>query len=224
MIIECQGLSKTFSRQGKEFAAVDQVDFQLARGEFAVVTGQSGSGKSTFFNLLTGILKATRGKIFFAGQELTNSSARAWASLRASKISYVLQGHSLLDNLTVKDNICLPQALTQASYNLEDEAVTLLRDFGLGHMLNEYPGNLSYGERRRVSLIRAFVHQPSLVIADEPTSDLDPANAKLVMDFLAQKAKEGIAILISSHQLDILGPGLSHYEMDQGHLRRLERN
>ncbi|MDO5016396.1 MAG: ABC transporter ATP-binding protein [Eubacteriales bacterium] len=218
MILECHNLTRTFRRQGQDFAAVKAVDISLSPGEFAVITGPSGCGKSTLFNLLTGLLSPTSGQILLNGQDLSTYRQKQWEQIRAQEIAYILQGHNLLDNLTVRDNICLPKRLVGLGGDLNSKAHSLLAEFGLAQMAEEYPANLSFGERRRVAIARAFVGQPQLVLADEPTSDLDPVNARLVMDFFQRRAQEGQTILISSHKLEILAPELTHYKMTAGEL------
>lgn len=218
MILECRKLTRNFRRQGQEFAAVKDVDLSLEAGEFAVITGPSGCGKSTLFNLLTGLLPPTSGQILLNGEDLSAYRQKDWEQIRAREIAYVLQGHNLLDNLTVLDNICLPRRLAGQEGDLSTRAMSLLKEFGLAKMAEEYPANLSFGERRRVAIARAFTGQAHLVLADEPTSDLDPANARLLMDFFQRRAQEGMTILISSHQLEILTPELSHYRMTRGQL------
>ena len=209
-------LTKTFSRQNRCFQAVDHVSFVLKAGETAILTGPSGCGKSTLFHLLCGITRPDGGQIFFDGQEITHWSEQKFAALRAEKLSYVLQGDSLLANFTVLENICVPHLLYAARADLAEKARTLLEQFGLADMAAELPANLSGGERRRVAIARAVVHDPMLVIADEPTSDLDEENAGMIMDFFQAQAAAGKAVLISTHDLSCVRPGTTHYTMQQG--------
>ena len=190
-------LTKTFARQNRDFEAVDHVTFSLEVGEMAILTGPSGCGKSTFFHLLCGITRPDSGQIFFNGSEITGLSETAFAAIRAEKISYVLQGDSLLPNFTVLENVCMPHQLYAAKEGLEERAKALLGQFGLADLAEDLPANLSGGERRRVAIARAFVHDPMLVIADEPTSDLDEENAAMIMDFFQAQAQAGKAVLIS---------------------------
>lgn len=213
-------LTKTFSRQDRHFDAVHHVDFSINGGEMVVLTGPSGCGKSTFFHMICGITQADSGSILFDREDISHYSAEQWAQLRASKISYILQGDSLLPNFTVMENICLPHLLCGNDSDLESKALKLLKDFGLEAMANDYPTNLSGGERRRVAIIRAFVHDPKLIVADEPTSDLDEENTTLIIDFFQQQAKQGKAILISTHDLSCVRPGMIRYKMEKGQMKK----
>lgn len=213
-------LTKTFDRQNRQFAAVHDVNFSMKAGDFCVLTGPSGCGKSTFFHLLCGITKADSGEILFDKKDICKLDKKELAALRAEKISYVLQGDSLLPNFTVLENICLPHQLCTGKDKLQNRAMELLTHFGLEAMANDYPGNLSGGERRRVAIARAFVHNPKLIIADEPTSDLDEENTAMIIDLFQQQAKQGRTILISTHDLSCLRPGMIRYRMEKGVMQK----
>jgi len=215
-MLHVKKLTKAFDRQNKHFDAVHEVNFSMKEGDFCALTGPSGCGKSTFFHLLCGITKADSGEIYFDNKDICKLSDKDLAALRAEKISYILQGDSLLPNFTVLENICLPHQLSTGRAALEKRAMSLLTHFGLEAMANDYPSNLSGGERRRVAIARAFVHDPKLVIADEPTSDLDEENTAMIIDFFQQQAKKGKAVLISTHDLSCLRPGMVRYRMEKG--------
>ena len=214
-------LTKTFSRQNRSFEAVDHVSFSLEAGELAVLTGPSGCGKSTFFHLLCGITRPDSGQILFKGRDITSLDSRAYADLRAEAISYVLQGDSLLPNLTVLENIYLPHQLCAPGKDLTQKARVLLERFGLENLANDLPANLSGGERRRVAIARAIVHEPKLIIADEPTSDLDEENAAMIMNVFQAQAAEGRGVLISTHDQSIIRPGSTRYAMRHGVMTRM---
>ncbi|MBR1990180.1 MAG: ABC transporter ATP-binding protein [Firmicutes bacterium] len=219
-MLRTKQLTKSFSRQEKTFEAVDHVDFSLDKGEFCILTGPSGCGKSTFFHLVCGITRADSGEIFFNGEDITNYSEKQLTELRANQVSYILQGDSLLPNFTVLENICLPHKLCGRYEGLEEKAMELLREFGLDAMAYDYPSNLSGGERRRVAIARAFVHGPELVVADEPTSDLDEENTAMIMDYFQRQAAEGKTIIISTHDLSCIRPDMIHYVMKKGVITR----
>ena len=177
--------------------------------------------KSTFFHLISGLTHADSGEILFEGKDLCKLSAKEWTHLRATQISYVLQGDSLLPNFTVLENICLPHRLCGEYPDLEKQAMQLLEEFGMEAMAQDYPTNLSGGERRRVAVARAVVHQPKLVIADEPTSDLDEENTALIMEHFQRQADSGKAVLISTHDLSCLRPNMVHYKMNKGVMQKV---
>lgn len=200
---------------------VHEVDFSLDAGQLCALTGPSGCGKSTFFHLISGLTHADSGEILFEGKDLCKLSAKDGAHLRATQISYVLQGDSLLPNFTVLENICLPHRLCGEYPDLEKQAMQLLEEFGMEAMAQDYPTNLSGGERRRVAVARAVVHQPKLVIADEPTSDLDEENTALIMEHFQRQADSGKAVLISTHDLSCLRPNMVHYKMNKGVMQKV---
>ena len=215
-MLTVKNLTKTFNRQNQQFDAVHDVNFSMKGGDFCALTGPSGCGKSTFFHLICGITKADNGEIIFDKKDICKLNDKELAALRAEKISYVLQGDSLLSNFTVLENICLPHQFSCGRTDLESKAMELLTHFGLEAMANEYPANLSGGERRRVAIARAFVHDPKLIVADEPTSDLDEENTAMIISFFEQQAKQGKAILISTHDLSCLRPSMTRYRMEKG--------
>ena len=220
-MLQVKQLTKTFSRQKNDFDAVHEVDFEINAGDFCVLTGPSGCGKSTFFHMICGITKPDSGEIIFDGQNIEKDSAHKWAARRATDISFVLQGDSLLSNFTVLENICLPHQLSAKSVDLKEKALEILRQFGLENMANDYPTNLSGGERRRVAIARAFVHDPKLIVADEPTSDLDEENTKIILDYFTSQAKNGKAFLISTHDLSFINGEMIHYVMKKGVMERI---
>lgn len=219
-MLSIKKLTKAFDRQNRRFDAVHEVDFHMEAGEFCVLTGPSGCGKSTLFHLICGITKADSGEVIFEDRDICQLSDKELAKLRAEKISYVLQGDSLLPNFTVLENICLPHQLCGEGEDLESKALELLQMFGLENMAKDYPANLSGGERRRVAIARACVHNPKLIIADEPTSDLDEENTALIMSFFQKQAEVGKGILISTHDLSCFRPGMIRYKMEKGVLRK----
>ena len=219
-MVKTEGLTKNYTRQGKTFQAVDHVDLQVEKGEVLVLTGPSGCGKSTLFHLISGIIQPDEGQVYFDGQKISSLSAAKRTALRRQQISYILQGDSLLYNFTVLENICLPHLLSgwKDKKELETRGMSLLEEFRMADLAGNYPAELSGGERRRAAIIRAFVHGPQLVVADEPTSDLDEENTGIILDyFMRQKEK---AILISTHDLSCLRSGASHYAMAKGRIEK----
>lgn len=219
MLLQTQKLTKHFQRQGQAFPVLDQVDFSLEAGEVAVLTGPSGCGKSTFFNLLCGILTPDSGRILFQERELTLLQPADRTRLRGQAMAYVRQGAGLLDNLTVLDNLILPAVLSRAvdhPETLRQKGLERLECIGLLSMRDAYPQELSFGEQKRVAVIRALICEPRLVIADEPTSDLDHENAQIISNLFKEQAARGCAILLSTHQLDTVDPAFTHYHMRAG--------
>ena len=219
MVLEMAGVRKDYTRAGKTFAAVSRADLNSGEGEIVGITGPSGSGKSTLFNIIAGLVQPTAGSIRILGRDITGMSRSLLAEMRRTDIGVVLQGRNLLQNFTVLENICMPAALGKRSGDAVRKGMELLETFGLKGMENEYPSVLSGGERRRVSIIRAFVHTPKLVIADEPTSNLDDENARIIMDAFKEASERKVTILVSSHDVNLLPKYATRkYTMIQGEL------
>lgn len=215
-MLEIKGLVKEYQHCGKTFPAVDHVNFSIPEGKFIVLMGPSGCGKSTLFHMLTGLTKPTDGSVVFDGQEIAKMNQRELAKLRSSSIGYILQGQNLLSNFTIGENICMPAFFGKLEKDTFEFAKQLLADFGLEGMENEMPFALSGGEQRRVAIARALVHHPKLVIADEPTSNLDEENAEIILNYFKKISREGTAVLISSHSSNAVAYGDEVWKMEKG--------
>lgn len=215
-MLKVHNLSREFVRNGEKFLAVNSVNFHIKKGEMAAFIGQSGSGKSTLFHMITGMIRATDGTVEIMGRDVTKISPAEFTRLRGTDIGYIMQGQNLLQNLTVRENIYLPVSMNPDNKNAQKDIEQLLETFGLSHMSDEYPENLSGGEQRRVSIARAFVQNPKLVIADEPTSNLDPENAKIIMKSFKKLSDQGTTVLISTHNLDFVSYADRCFEMVKG--------
>jgi putative ABC transport system ATP-binding protein len=206
MVLKAENLVKRYIRAGHEFTALNGVSLSADAGEMIVVTGASGSGKSTFLNIVTGLLTPDAGSVILDGGEIMSMSDRELSALRNKKIGYIPQGYSILENLTVLDNVRLPRYLSGAR-KADDptaRARELLERMGIRQLESQYPSQLSGGELRRVSIARGLINAPRLLVADEPTSDLDPENALAVTRILADTASEGAAVLLVTHETESL--------------------
>ncbi len=218
MLLEVDQLTKEYRRGENTFTAVDHVSLSVAAGEFISIIGRSGSGKSTFLNMLTGLLKPTSGSVFFDGISLENLPDDDLSRLRNARIGYVPQGVSALANFSVFDNVRLPFFLDKREGDISGRASFLLEEVGLQHLADMYPAQLSGGELRRVFIARALVNSPDILIADEPTSDLDVKSAAEVMQLFSRIHQTGTTVLIVTHELDALGFGNRVLKMDSGRL------
>ena len=205
-------------RNTQRFDAIHDVSFHVKEGEFAAVIGHSGSGKTTLFNMIAGLTKPTAGKILIHGSDLTQMSDKQQAAFRNQNIGYVLQGQSLLNNFTILDNICMAAYFSSIIDIFRERALQLLNEIGLEELAKEYPSNLSGGEIRRVSIVRAMMNQPKVILADEPTSNLDPENSHKVMQMLKDISKKGTTVLLSTHELEYLEYVDSVFKMNKGNL------
>ena len=220
-MIRVENVTKNFIRNKKNFDAVHDVSLHIKKGEFAAITGHSGSGKTTLFNMIAGLIHETSGKIYIDGNELTAMKDEEKNTFRNANMGYVLQGQSLLSNFTILDNICMPAYLSSDANDFRERAMELLEQIGLADFANEYPSNLSGGEIRRVSIVRAMLNNPKVILADEPTSNLDPENSHKVMQMLQDISKSGTTVLLSTHELEYLSYVDTVFKMEKGVMKQV---
>lgn len=200
--IEVRGLGKRVADAGGELTILDGIEFTVRAGSAVAVTGSSGSGKSTLLGLLAGLDVPSEGSVVLAGQDLFALDEDARAQLRAARVGFVFQSFQLLPNLTALENVMLPLEL--AGKPAADAARTMLERVGLAARLHHYPRTLSGGEQQRVSLARAFVMQPSLLFADEPTGSLDAASGEKIIDLMFSMHKEqGTTLVLVTHDAQL---------------------
>ncbi len=203
MSLEIKGLSKEYSLNSRPFLAIDNVSLSVGSGEFTAIVGRSGSGKSTLLNLAAGLLRPSAGSILLDGREYFFDDEDYLAFLRNTKIGYIAQGRSLLPNFSVLENVALPFYLYQREGAAPwEKALSLLEQVGLKELHGAYPAQLSGGEYRRVAIARALINSPTLLLADEPTSDLDAATTGDIMRLFSDIAKNGASILMVTHEND----------------------
>ena len=217
-IIKTENLSKSFKRGSNTLFAVKNVNFTLKEGDFVNIIGRSGSGKSTFLNLLSGLLKPTEGKIFAKGKNISDFSDREISKYRNEIIGFVPQSLGTLPNLNVLENVSLPYYLFKRDDSAYEKAAMLLDEMGILHLKDDFPKNLSGGELKRVLIARSMINSPKLLILDEPTSDLDKNTTMEIMDLLKKINSKGTALIIVTHELDILKYGNTLYQMEDGSL------
>jgi putative ABC transport system ATP-binding protein len=222
-LLELSGLTKEYTRGARAFNAVNCVNFSVSAGDFISITGRSGSGKSTLLNMCSGLIKPTQGTVLYNGSDIYQWKDAAMSLFRNEQIGYVPQGMSLLSNYTAQENVCLPWFLgrrkTLPGEPLpEERALCLLEKTGIAHLWAAYPKELSGGEMRRVAIARSLMNGPALLIADEPTSDLDAETTAHIMQLLCGIAQAGTAVLIVTHELAPLAWGSTPYSMEAGNL------
>ena len=215
-MIQVEHVTKQFTRNGRDFEAVHDVSLEVKKGEFAAITGHSGSGKTTLFNMMAGLTAPLSGKIYIGGSEITGMKENEKAVFRSQNMGYVLQGQSLLNNFTILDNICMPAYLSSQVKEFKERALELLRQIDLEEFAGEYPANLSGGEIRRVAIVRAMLNQPKVILADEPTSNLDPENSHKVMQMLKDISRSGTTVVLSTHELEYLSYVDRVFKMNRG--------
>lgn len=201
IIVETKGLTKTFKLAGKEVRAVNGVDLKVSAGEFVSIIGPSGSGKTTLLNLIGCLDYPTKGTISFKGSDISLLSERTLDDLRLNRIGFIFQTFNLLPNLTALENVILPMAMSGIKDNERATLATeLLTSMGLTERLHHKPKELSSGESQRVAISRALANKPSLLLADEPTGNLDSKTTKEISLLLKQLHDEhGLAIVLVTH-------------------------
>jgi putative ABC transport system ATP-binding protein len=222
MLIETTGLSKRYLRGAADFAAVDAVDLALERGDFVFLTGRSGSGKSTLLNLLVGLVRADEGRIVFDGKDYLDLYDKELSALRGSRIGYIPQDAGILYEFSVLNNVRLPLALRDKKQKAGDSGIeksrALLERMGIAHLANENPSRLSGGELQRVAIARSLIADPDLLLADEPTSDLDAETAADVLRLFQEVNQQGVAVIMSTHADIALPAGGRHLFMRDGRI------
>jgi putative ABC transport system ATP-binding protein len=203
-VVEAIGLGKIHGRGDAAVVALEDVDLAVAHGEFVAVTGPSGCGKSTLLNLIGGLDAPTSGQVSLRGERIDQAGEARRARLRRTEIGFVFQFFNLILNLTVRDNVELPALLAGVpSREARRRAGELLERLGLEDAGERVPGDLSGGQQQRVAIARALVNRPSLLLADEPTGNLDSTAAREVMAVLRERHHEGQTIVLVTHDLRI---------------------
>ena len=221
-IIVAEHATKQFFRKGREsaqyFDAVSDVSLSLEPGKLVVLMGRSGGGKSTLLNMLAGLLEPTSGKILLAGKDLYALSDDELSRMRNAHIGVVPQGQTPLHSLTVVQNVMLPFLMYRSDGGVERQAMELLDRLGIRALADSYPRELSGGEMRRMAIARALICAPGVLLADEPTSDLDDENTQLVLRILRESADAGAAVLVATHDQAALSFADLVLRLDAGHM------
>ncbi len=212
--IDIKSVVKTFERGRGTFNAVDGVSLSVEKGEFLQIIGRSGSGKTTLLYLLLGLLECDEGNISILGKNLSELESKD--AFRNENIGYVPQGNSLIMNLNVRDNIRLPHFLQPRDYSVEERVDELISMLNMEKLAKMLPHSLSGGEIRRIMVARAMLNRPEVIIADEPTSNLDTENTAQVMEMFKSLHDQGATVVMVTHEADILKYGTRTVEMLDG--------
>ena len=205
-IIQVENLTKTIDNGSNRVEILRGLTFAIPRGEFVAIMGASGSGKSTLLGLMAGLDTATSGRIILDGIDITNLGEDKLARVRGTKIGFVFQAYQLVPTLTAEENVLLPAELTGAGGDIEHRARELLERVGLGNRGHHYPVQLSGGEQQRVAVARAFITQPPILMADEPTGNLDSVNGAHILELLLElNREEKTTLVLVTHDQQIAG-------------------
>lgn len=219
MELVISNLEKKFILGDRTVIAVNNANLNVSDGDFISIIGRSGSGKSTLLNMISGLLVPTGGEIILDGKDISKISDEELSYLRNSEIGYIMQGKSLLQQLTVIENIVLPFYLFKRDGDPLKRARHMLEQMEISHLENAYPSKLSGGELRRVAIARALINSPKLLLADEPTSDLDKKSTLEIMKLFQNISDNGTAIIMVTHEFDTIGFGNRVLQMDEGTLK-----
>lgn len=221
MLLKAEKVTKKYFRKsaGKNyFYAVSETDLVLEKGKITAITGRSGSGKSTLLNMFAGLLSPSSGRVLFDDTDIYSLDDKKLSVLRNRYFGVIPQGQTGLDSLTVMENVKLPFVLYNKDGKAQERAEALLEKVGIDGLADAYPKELSGGEVRRLAIARALINAPEVILADEPTGDLDDENTAAVLKLLREAADEGAAVLLVTHDSDARDHADILYRMNSGNL------
>ncbi|UCQ55480.1 lipoprotein-releasing ABC transporter ATP-binding protein LolD [Edwardsiella tarda] len=220
VLLQCNDLSKSYQEGKLSTDVLRHVSFDIHPGEMMAIVGSSGSGKSTLLHLLGGLDSPTSGEVIFKGQSLNRMSPSDKAALRNRELGFIYQFHHLLPDFNALENVMMPLLIGgMKPKQAQPQALAMLKAVGLAHRAHHRPSELSGGERQRVAIARALVHNPSLVLADEPTGNLDMRTADTIFDLLGElNVCQGTAFLVVTHDLSLARRLRRQLEMRDGQL------
>ena len=223
MIIECRNLQKQYLADQTLVNAVSNVNLAIEQGEFVVILGHSGSGKTTLLSLIGGLTVPDSGEVFVNGVENWQQSDEALSDMRNRTIGFVFQFASLIPTLTALENVLLPLAFGRSPRGGHAQARDILARVGLEDKMHSFPGQLSGGQQRRIAIARAFVNQPAIILADEPTGDLDEETEGDILRIFREYNSQGTTFVVVTHNLHLGQTQINArtLEMRQGVLREM---
>ena len=218
-VIRVVGLGKSYETAAGPFPALKGVDLEIRPGEFIAIMGPSGSGKSTFMNLLGCLDTPSSGDYFLAGQNVAHMDKDALAILRNRTLGFVFQGFNLLPRMSLQDNVALPLVYSGVDKETRRAAAREMLDkVGLGKYADSLPNRISGGQQQRVAIARALVNKPQLILADEPTGNLDSHTSEEIMALFGELNSEGITVVLVTHEPDIAAHAKRQVRFLDGHI------
>ncbi|WP_147635189.1 ABC transporter ATP-binding protein [Treponema pectinovorum] len=219
-IIQIKNLEKTYSSEGEKLTILKNLDVDIYKSSKVVIVGESGSGKSTFLNIVAGLDQATCGLIKVGPYELSSLDEKEISEYRSKYLGLIFQFHYLLKDFTALENVFLPAYMSGIKKkDAMEKAKLLLKDVGLENRISHLPSELSGGERQRVAVARALINEPELILADEPTGNLDPQNATMIGELLFSMAeKYDKTLLLVTHDMNLANGGDFIYSIKEGRL------
>jgi putative ABC transport system ATP-binding protein len=226
VLIKIENVWKKYDMGGSEpLVVLKEINLEITKGEFVAITGPSGSGKSTMVNIVGALDLPSWGDVYINGKDISLMSESKLAFLRGKTIGFIFQQFNLLKNLTALQNVMLPMEVLEISEReAKERATDLLESFGLGDRLHHKPNQLSGGQQQRVAIARALANNPDIILADEPTGNLDSKTGKFVMDFLGKLHNNGKTVILITHDLDLVNYAKRVVHIKDGKIERESRN
>ena len=218
--VKLKDVSRAYKAGRKEIAALRNVNLEVKPGEFIVIAGHSGSGKTTLLNIIGAIDLSSSGRVYVMDVPINDYDEAFRSSFRLSNTGFIFQSYNLISTLTAVENVRFPMQLSDKSHSkLRDEAIKLLERVKMEHRADHLPWQLSSGEQQRVAIARAMANDPPIILADEPTANLDGDSGQMVRDLLIELNKMGKAVIVMTHDQGIIKqPGIRRFKMDAGEL------
>jgi putative ABC transport system ATP-binding protein len=222
IMIKCEGVHKEFRLRGNIIRALINVNLEIEAGEFIMIQGPTGCGKTTLLNVMSGLDLPDEGSVILDGEDIARANEDRLSNIRRQKIGFVFQDFNLVDNLTAIENVeALLWPTVLRTKEIEDRAIASLRAVDVLERKDHYPSDLSGGERQRVGMARAIIHQPRVLFADEPTGNLDPAAGNMVLELLKKLNRDlGTTMVVVTHDASLIKFADRVIKMDRGRVVR----
>lgn len=222
-MLELKKVNKSYLEGNTKHAVLSDFDLLVSNGEIIILFGKSGSGKSTLLNIISGIDVPDNGSVLIDGTDITKLSEKERTLTRRNKVGFIFQFFNLIPTLTVQENLLLPLELA-GSNNTEERINSILSEVGLANRANTYPDKLSGGEQQRIAIARALIHNPDIILADEPTGNLDYETGLQIVDLLDRVVKKkGKTMIMVTHSKDVIGLADKIYSLKEGRLKEVKK-
>ncbi|MBN1897429.1 MAG: ABC transporter ATP-binding protein [Spirochaetes bacterium] len=224
MNIKLFGIEKIYKEKNRAIQALGGINLDINEGNYVTLVGPSGSGKTTLLSIIGGLIKPTSGDIYFDSKKLTHLPDHHWSTLRKKHFGFIFQKKVIIPHLTVLENIMVPLVFDEersSHIQIKARAEELLADFEMETRKNDYPDKLSGGELQRVTIVRSLMTNPRLLLADEPTGDLDKKSSEKIINALKNLNKNGMTIIMVTHNMDLARTSRTIYSIKEGRIEKV---